>query len=405
MVGSFLSGQWTHRVGWGFQGKVTGDTRSHRPRVGGLSILFTLSTWGRTLRDRFPRLLMIGCIGWFAGGGSAQEPLLQPVGLLATVGGVIGPVAIAGDQVVLGVDTRLLVLDASDPDHPRVTAQEEFPITIRSITTADGKLYLTHDDGTFRIMDWSDPARPRELSSLQIEEGIAVATAVSGTRVCVACGWAGLKVIDATGSTTPVVIGQYATPGEAWDVALAGDLAYVAQGLEGLLILDISDPSHPNRVGALDTEGDSRAVALNDALITVADGWHGLLVVDAADPARPTLVRRYADDVGYARDVAMNGDLAYVAAEIDDNHRLLILDLADPARPYLRAVAEMQAAADAVAVNGALAGVVDREWGLHLLDVTDPANPVARAAMTCPVKRWPWRSKTTGLLWPMATLD
>ena len=55
----------------------------------------------------------------------------------------------------------------------------------------------------------------------------------------------GLQVIDVRDPTQPKRIGQYDSPGHAWDVRVAGSNAYLADGGGGLHSLDLSDPAHP----------------------------------------------------------------------------------------------------------------------------------------------------------------
>ncbi len=52
-------------------------------------------------------------------------------------------------------------------------------------------------------------------------------------------------------------------------------------------------------------------------------------IVDISDPSAPILVGRY-DSYGYAHDVAISGNYAFVASEYDD---FRILDISDPEAP------------------------------------------------------------------------
>jgi hypothetical protein len=62
-------------------------------------------------------------------------------------------------------------------------------------------------------------------------------------------------------------------------VAVSGDRLFVADGFAGMMEIDISDPSHPVVAGAYDTPGSATSVSLSGGLAWIADGNGGLRVV------------------------------------------------------------------------------------------------------------------------------
>jgi hypothetical protein len=92
-------------------------------------------------------------------------------------------------------------------------------------------------------------------------------------------------------------------------------------------VLDVSDPTLPVEIGALDTPGWANDVELVGDLAYVA-GWSGLHVINVSDPASPVeLGNLWAMD---AYDVEVVGDLAYV---VDGWSELHLIDVSDPALP------------------------------------------------------------------------
>jgi hypothetical protein len=78
------------------------------------------------------------------------------------------------------------------------------------------------------------------------------------------------------------------------------------------------------------------------------------------------------DIVGYAYDVKVVGNLAYVAA---GESGLQIVDIADPSSPVVIGFYDTPGNAYRVAIEGNYACVVDGTYGLRVIDVTDPSSP------------------------------
>lgn len=126
----------------------------------------------------------------------------------------------------------------------------------------------------------------------------------------------------------PTLLGSYATSGEALAVAVAGDYLYVACGASGLQVLDISNTASPTLTGAYDTQGVARDVDVEGVYAYVADDTSGIHVIDISDPANPTLVGSYLTDIAL-HGVDVTGNYAYVAGM----GGLRIIDVSEPENP------------------------------------------------------------------------
>src|SRR6266540_178442 len=124
------------------------------------------------------------------------------------------------------------------------------------------------------------------------------------------------------------------------------------------------------RVGGYDTSGRALGLAVSGNYAYVADELDGLQVIDVSNPANPQRVGGY--DTMYAFGVAVSGNYAYVA---DYDAGLLVIDVSNPADPQRVGGYDTSGNAWAVAVSGNYAYVGGYDAGLQVIDVSNPANP------------------------------
>jgi hypothetical protein len=139
-----------------------------------------------------------------------------------------------------------------------------------------------------------------------------------------------------------------------------------------LLLAGVSraqDSLNVRLIGSCDTPGWASDVALNGDYAYVADYAAGLRIISVADPAHPVEVG-HCHTPAEAFDVAVNGDYAYVAA---DTAGLRVISVADPANPAEVGYCDTPGLACGVVVNADFAYVVDAS--LRVISVADPANP------------------------------
>ncbi|MDB4375216.1 pentapeptide repeat-containing protein, partial [bacterium] len=103
----------------------------------------------------------------------------------------------------------------------------------------------------------------------------------------------------------------------------------------------------------------------------VADGQQGLTVVNVGDPESPTLAGNYDPswDIG---DVAISGGYAYLA---NQSGGVRVVSIADPSNPTEVAQYNTAGSARGIDVSGNYAYVADGS-GLVILDVSNPSAPV-----------------------------
>jgi hypothetical protein len=332
--------------------------------------------------------------------------------LFGQTGGATRAVAVQGDYAYLNVGPRLVILDVADPTRPVVAGQSAVLPGFESLALAgdpstDSASASRAQRRIAKHPPEGTPAEPPALPGTCVQ-GKCVTAGASGAGpvyACVAAG-DGLHVLDVSDPSAPVKIGFYPTPDAALDVAIVGNTAYVAEVYSetddprargGLRILDLSDPAQPNEIGFYPmnpSQADeferpnaprgARGVAVTGdpsagsgpvyAYLTYRTFKRGgLRVVDVSDPAHPSQVGDFQDYVYYVSDVAVAGNIAYVATGV--NMGLLVLDLSDPAGPVVLAD-EVPGAARGVATVEDRLFIADEFGGLHIADISDPAHAV-----------------------------
>jgi hypothetical protein len=143
---------------------------------------------------------------------------------------------------------------------------------------------------------------------------------------------------------------------DGWEVKWGRDALVGGIPLPGIVF---------NPVGSY--AGYALDVAVVGNLAFVADGSSGLQVLNVGDPANITLAGSYAC---YAEGVTVAGNLAFVAG----SSGLWVLNVGDPANITLAGSYDTPGYAWDVAVAGNLAFVADEDSGLQVLNVGDPAD-------------------------------
>jgi hypothetical protein len=170
----------------------------------------------------------------------------------------------------------------------------------------------------------------------------------------------------------PLLVGQVATPDDAFDVALGGDHALVPDYASGLEVILVADPENPTIVGHYDSPGYAVQCALANGLAFVADHKSGgLQVVDISNPPTPSHVGDY-----------IPGDVALMAAWRDGivlvgyvERRIDFIDVSTPSQPALVSSFATTGAPRHAVFAGPYAYIADHAFGLLILDISNSAAP------------------------------
>lgn len=364
----------------------------------------------------------------------AKQPISKNVELVGQFGGATRAVAVQGDYAYLGVGSRLVVMDITNPTHPTFVAQTDtLPDAVRSVAVVNNYAYLAAGRGGLQIIDIANPKTPTRVGSYTQTQGIAQSITILNNiaymteRLCDAnnvCTGGKLHLLDITNPVNPSPGNSYTTTGSANSVAVKGNYAYVADGNSGLCVLNITAPNAVCQ--PYDTPGSAKDVFVNGQLAYVADkstllilnisnpvsptpagppytppggGPYGisdvysvvvignkayvtdageyrwsLYIIDVSDPSNLVLIGRC--DTGRGLDVFVAGNYAYVASDGPQTSGLFIVDVSQPITPIQASFYSLLSQAMGVAIAGNYAYVIDIDTGLHVINVTNPAAPV-----------------------------
>ncbi|WP_096894906.1 Ig-like domain-containing protein [Candidatus Scalindua japonica] len=128
----------------------------------------------------------------------------------------------------------------------------------------------------------------------------------------------------------------------------------------------------PTPLSYVDISGFANNVDVGGDYAYVAAGSTGLQVVDVSDRVNPAVVAS-EDTLGNANDVKVDGALAYIA---DGVSGLQIMDISNPLDPVTVGSVDTPGDAYDVAVSGIYAYVADGNAGLQIINVSVSNNPV-----------------------------
>lgn len=281
--------------------------------------------------------------------------------------------AMAGDLLLVGEQSvGLLVIDVSDRMNPLLVGHRfSAPSDPTGLALSD-YLYIADRDGML-IVDTENPAEPEKLSfSFSISPHRVYDVAVDGDYVFMACGNAGVKVLDKSDPAHPREVGDFLRYMPAQniviqdnyaylygsgviaafdinnpealisagsidlemdiaDVEIAGHVAVVSGREDGLHFIDFSNPAEPRRIGMIQTSDAAKDAAILNNLAFVAAGDSGIRVVNFADPTHPVEVGSFTEGLRFASNIAVEDSVAFLA---DDWAGLRIINFRDLEHPF-----------------------------------------------------------------------
>lgn len=217
---------------------------------------------------------------------------------------------------------------SSDRRTPAVVASLNLGATANDITLAGNIAYLATSAG-LKVVDVSTPTAPRLLGSFA-GVGNAMGVKVRGTTAYVAAG-SSLYIVSVANPGAMIQAGSISLGGRAWNLDLDPNrnLAAVASGSAGLKLVDISNLSAPLLRGTVAT-GDARGVALRGNTAIVADYASSMTSVNIADLARPAILSRTELSLGgRLNNVVLQGNFA-LGADVQFVNGVPIVDITNP---------------------------------------------------------------------------
>ncbi len=246
-------------------------------------------------------------------------------------------------------------------------------------------LVFQSSGGAVLILDITDPASPVLLSDTLRTGGDVqdIFSDASAQRLYIAAGWAGLEIWDVGDPAAPerlsaLPIQYYGTDVSAQAVSVRGDYAYVSTTVSGVHWFDVSDPANPFQSGYYAFGGTCNDLDIQGNTLVAAQS--SKLNQFVIQPDGSLYLLKYTDL--YVEAVTISGPYAYICS----NGYLEVVDLTQIVLVLL-GYYDTGNARD-VLVDGTVAYVADPFAGLIALDVSNPAGitPVGTAPETTPVK-------------------
>lgn len=313
-----------------------------------------------------------------------SEPVF--IGSAATAGSSRDVVVAGGYAYVADYTEGMQIFDLFSLNIPVWVGGVDTPGYAFGIAVQGDYVYLAdcdhpYEDSGLVVIDVSDPAAPVIMGTADIPGGRALNVVVRESLAYVASDNAGLNIIDVSDPENPVIIGNVDTKSWAEGVDVEGDYAYVidtaaGEKPRGLYVIDVSDPENPVISGTVGIDGADVEVVGDIAY--VSGDWLGLLFVDVSDPAAP-VVASYLDTPGYARDVFIDADHAYVA----DHHGGLQIALLSP-DSFIAASLVMGGRPLGIEIVDDHAYVANQSLGILTVDLSDPENPSVVGGLDSP---------------------
>ncbi len=219
-------------------------------------------------------------------------------------------------QIGYAVDgTGLRVLDFSHAPAIHEIGSKSTPGAANAIFVRDSFAYIADGFNGAVVFGTRVLVSPDETtirySSAQIKtEGVTKA----GNHLFLAASEQGVRVLDVTDPAKPRFVKSIDTPGYSRQVTVVADRAFVSDGPSGMLTLDISQLSDTSVSDTTVSIGDdSYATVFANELVYLADGSTGVKIVGFPQPLSPTLISQ-TPIPGLAQDLALYGDTLFVAA-------------------------------------------------------------------------------------------
>ena len=181
------------------------------------------------------------------GVGEAQAPPLMKVGSI-DIG--MAPSRLAADarHILVASGTQLRVFDMSRSESPKPAGAFDFDHPVLGLAVGGDTAYVANSHDGLRRLELSGPSSP-VVTGTHETRGQAVGVAMSGAYLFVGDNSLGFDVVDGTGDLSRV--GEYLADGFPRGIAAAGSLVFVADQPTGLVVVDVSAPDAPQVAGRL----------------------------------------------------------------------------------------------------------------------------------------------------------
>ena len=334
---------------------------------------------------------------------AAALRLPQPPALRITraYGGAPGGMAMDGHHLLVGLGTRLRLLDGSARALPQVGREMIGETLVRHVAAVPGGVIVAGEEGGLATqVRWlaRSPAGLRPRHAMQLP-GRATALVARGDVAWLPRAGRPMAIVaPAEGGGPPQVVTHLSFEAEVHRLRLGPELALVLLGSPGseagqeLVVLDARDARAPHELGRVHLSFAANDLARVGDAVLLPGSSRGY-VVDISHPESPRIV---AGDPGIDRgDWWPRGSVGLCAASdgervwmVDARPGLVAFDLSAPSTPRVTASLPLEdTTRDCLALVGGPGRVArqDETGYIQVFDTRDPAGPRQVASVRQPV--------------------
>jgi hypothetical protein len=266
----------------------------------------------------------------------------------------------------------MIVVNVSDSTNPVEVGRLDTDGRAWAVYVVDTLAYIADYNGDLVVANISDPNNPEEAGSASLPDfrSRAVNVFVNGGYVYVADEIYGLHIFNADPNNLDL-INSYGDFGGINDVYVEGIYAYLAAAEDGMIILGITDVDNLEMIGQfeIDTLSNSaEELNVQGDVAFIADSKLGLLAIDIADPANPEFIDDF-ETPGAVNSICFANNRIFLT----DGSDLRVFTLADETHgdslQYINGITTPGMALN-VAVSGDLAYVADNYFGMQIIDIS-----------------------------------
>jgi len=252
----------------------------------------------------------------------------------------------------------------------------------QDVVVKDTVAYLSQGEGGLGVINISNPAKPKIISTIIDIRGYSYKIALYDSVIFLASGTFGVTYVNISNPNNPIFIHNDRTISPAKDFEFFSNFMFVATSEEGVRIADLTYLTYPETRGTLVTSGFAQGiVATQDSVYLIAAcGEAGLAFYDFSQVKSTGGWGSYypvglIDLPGYAENLAINLSLkyAYVAC---GTAGLIIVDFSDSSSAKIVGSYNTGGYAKEVFYRNNKLYITTELRGLQIIDVSNVSAPV-----------------------------
>ena len=257
--------------------------------------------------------------------------------------------AIASDAernlIFLGEGNRIAILNSDLRLIQIFSVTSKGQVGALFYSVSDQLLYAACRNDGFAIIDVSDSENPYKIGDnfasgefVQIS-GRTVPLEVNGIYVegqyaFLACGWAGVKIVEVADPANPSLLVHFLLQGAfgltyAIDIYSSENYLWISDIYNGIHVFGTQDIEMPKALYAISIAG-AHDLTVNDNFLYATTEGNGLYIYDISKPETPVQAGSYKADSSFENAVRVNDTLAYVTATTG----VKIVDVTDKTNLY-----------------------------------------------------------------------